>query len=366
VRTDRVGARFFIPGPTAVRPALLRAMARPMIAHRSPEMRELLARVYAALPQVFGTGRPVYVASGAATGMMEAAIRCGTRSRVLCIVSGAFGERFARIAEACGRSVTRLVARPGETVSVDALRDALEHGVYDAVTAVHVETSTGAVANIAQYGRVVAEHDETLLLVDAVSSVGGMEVGMDDAGADLLLAASQKALALPPGLSFISCSARAMERARGLPDRGVYLDVVRMDEYWQQGETAGTPAIPQLFALDAQMAAIAREGLAERFARHAAMAAVVHQWVSDAAERGRGVGLLAGDGVRAPTVSCLTIEGDAARLAHLLRERGFVVGAGYGALAASTIRIGHMGDHTVREVRRLLDALDDALADLAA
>ena len=329
-------------------------------------MRELLGRVYAALPPMFGTTQPVYVASGAATGMMESAIRCGTRSRVLSLVCGAFGERFARIAESCGRAVTRLVAHPGDTVSAEALADALEHGQYDAVTAVHVETSTGAMSDIAQYGRAVAAHDDVLLLVDAVSSVGGVETGMDDARADIVLAASQKALALPPGLSFISCSARAMERARGLVDRGVYLDVVRMDEYWRQGETAGTPAIPQLFALDAQLAAIAREGLAARYARHAAMAGAVHAWVADAAAQGRGVGLLARADVRAPTVSCLTIDGDAARLAHLLRERGFEVGAGYGSLVSSTIRIGHMGDHTVREVQQLLAALDDALDDLAA
>lgn len=329
-------------------------------------MRELLGRVYAALPPMFGTARAVYVASGAATGMMESAIRCGSKSRVLSLVSGAFGERFARIAESCGRSVTRLVAPPGETVSTDALADALEHGAYDAVTAVHVETSTGAMADIAAYGRVVPRHDDVLLLVDAVSSVAGAEVAMDAVGMDFVLAASQKALALPPGLSFIACSARAMARAARLSDRGVYLDVVRMDEYWRQGETAGTPAIPQLFALDAQLEAIGREGLSVRYARHAAMAAAVHEWVGDAAGRGRGVGILARDGVRAPTVTCLTIQGDAPRLAHLLRARGFEVGAGYGALAASTIRIGHMGDHTVREVRAVLDALDDTLGELAS
>ena len=336
-----------------------------MVAHRSPEMRELLARVYAALPLLFGTTQPVYVASGAATGMMESAIRCGTRGRVLALVAGAFGERFARIAESCGRSVTRLVAEPGDVVSAEALRDALEHGTYDAVTAVHVETSTGAMSEITAYGRAVAEHGDVMLLVDAVSSVGGVEVGMDVAGADIVLAASQKALALPPGLSFIACSPRAMWRARELPDRGTYLDVVRMDEYWRQGETAGTPAIPQLYALDAQLEAIRREEIAKRYARHAAMAELVQGWVSERARGSRSVvGILARDGVRAPTVSCLTIEGDAPRLAHLLRERGFVVGAGYGALAASTIRIGHMGDHTVREVRALLQVMDEALMEL--
>jgi aspartate aminotransferase-like enzyme len=91
------------------------------------------------------------------------------------------------------------------------------------------------------------------------------------------------------------------------------------------------------------------------------MAALVERWVSEREGRGPRVGILAREGVRAPTVSCLTIDGDAPRLAHLLRERGFEVGAGYGALAASTIRIGHMGDHTVREVRALLGAMDEAL-----
>ena len=329
-------------------------------------MRELLARTYAALPPLFGTHRPVYIASGAATGMMEAAIRCGTRGRVLSLVSGAFGERFARIAESCGRTVTRLVSPPESAVDAGAVADALDHGGYDAVTAVHVETSTGAMADIASYGRAIAEHDGVLLLVDAVSSVGGVEVAMDAGGMDIVLAASQKALALPPGLSFLSCSERAMARARETPDRGLYLDVVRMDEYWQRGETAGTPAIPQLYALDAQLAAIACEGVAARFRRHAAMARAVERWVDGAASRGQRIRLLADEGARAPTVSCLEIDGDAPRLLELLRERGFEAGAGYGSLAARTFRIGHMGDHTVREVTALLAALDAALDALTA
>jgi aspartate aminotransferase-like enzyme len=336
-----------------------------MVAHRSPELRALLARVYAELPPLFGTANPVYVSSGAATGMMEAAIRCGSRRRVLSLVAGAFGERFARIAEGCGRSVTRLVAEPGDVVSANALSNALEHGEYDAVTAVHVETSTGAMADVASYGRALDAHDDVLLLVDAVSSLAGMAVDMDAAGMDFVLSASQKALALPPGLSFIACSPRGMARARELPDRGMYLDVVRMDEYWRQGGTAGTPAIPQLYALDAQLAAIAQEGLEARFARHRAMAAAVHEWASSVEARDRGVGLLARESLRAPTVSCLSVPGDAMRLVQLLRDRGFEVGAGYGALAGTTIRIGHMGDHTVREVRHLLRALEGGLDSLA-
>jgi aspartate aminotransferase-like enzyme len=229
------------------------------------------------------------------------------------------------------------------------------------VTAVHVETSTGAMANIAQYGRVAAAHDDVLLLVDAVSSLGGVEVAMDAGGMDLVLAASQKALALPPGLSFVACSERLIARARSLPDRGLYLDVVRMDEYWREGETAGTPAIPQLYALDAQLADIEAEGMAHRFARHAAMASAVEQWVERAPPLRLPVRMLANEGERAPTVSCLEIDGDAPQLIERLRALGFEVGAGYGTLAAHTFRIGHMGDHTVRHVERLLGALDVAL-----
>ena len=334
---------------------------RPMIAHRGPEMRELLARVYAALPPLAGTRRPVYVSSGAATGMMEAAIRCGSRERVLSLVSGAFGERFARIAESCGRTVTRLVVPPGSSVSADALADALEHGAYDTVTAVHVETSTGAMADVAHYGRVVAAHDDVMLLVDAVSSLGGMEVAMDASGMDVVLAASQKALALPPGLSFIACSERLMARARELPDRGLYLDVVRMDEFWREGGIAGTPAIPQLYALDVQLQDIAAEGLAQRFGRHAAMARAVARWVEGPPPGRLPLRMLAHEGMRAPTVSCLEIDGDAPQLLERMRALGFEVGAGYGALAAHTFRIGHMGDHSVRHLGRLLDALDEAL-----
>jgi len=363
VRPGGVAGRFFYPGPTEVRPELLAAMGRRMVAHRGPEMKELLGRVHPRLQPLFGTERPVYVATCAATGMMEAAVRCATEQRVLALVSGAFGERFAQIAERCGRSVTRLTVPPGEAVTADQLALALEHGSYDAVTAVHVETSTGVVTDIASLAALTRARAGTMLLVDAVSSVGGIPVPMDAWGADVVISASQKALALPPGISFAACSARAMARAESLGDRGMYLDLVRYDEAWRRGETLGTPAVSVLYALDVQLDAIAVEGLEARFARHAAMRDLVVRWVDGAAGRGVPVSILAAEGRRAATVSCLRYDGDTAELLERMRQRGYVIGNGYRDLAATTVRIGHMGDHTVRGVERMLAVLEEAIAE---
>jgi aspartate aminotransferase-like enzyme len=346
-----------------VRPEILAAMGRRMIPHRGPAMRELLARVHPLLQPLVGTSRPVYIATCAATGMMEAAVRCGTRRKVLSLVGGAFGERFARIAELCGREVTRVTVAPGDVVSAEQLAVALEHGTYDAVTAVHVETSTGALTDIGALARLTRDRPDTLLLVDAVSSVGGMPVHMDVWGADMVVFASQKALALPPALAFAACSPRAMERAASLADRGMYLDLVRYDEFWRRGETLGTPAVSVLFALDAQLEAIEKEGLGARFERHAAMRDAVSRWVDSARARELPVSIFTAAGVRAPTVTCLRYAGDTTQLLQAMRVRGYVIGGGYGDLAPRTVRIGHMGDHTVRGVQRLLTALEDAMIE---
>ena len=146
--------RFFLPGPTEVHPEVLAALARPMIAHRGRAMTELLGGMEAPLQSLFRTqGRPV-IGTCSATAFMEMAIRSGVRSRVLSLVAGAFGKRFAAIAQACGRDVVTLEVAPGQTVEPDMLRDALERSDVDAVTLVHSETSTGALAPLEQLAEV--------------------------------------------------------------------------------------------------------------------------------------------------------------------------------------------------------------------
>ena len=239
---------FFLPGPTEVHPEVLAAMARPMIGHRGPEMSGLLAEVDPMLRRLFGTKRPVYISTSSATGFMEAAIRNLSRRRVLCLVCGAFSERFHDIAERCGRPADRLDVAWGAPNRPEALREALRDadGRYDLVTVVHSETSTGVLNPITELAGVTAEFDDVLLAVDGVSSVGGLPIEFDDWGLDFLLTGSQKALALPPGLAFAAASERALERARDVSERSYYFDLLEFERRAADHSTTNTPAVSLL------------------------------------------------------------------------------------------------------------------------
>lgn len=348
--------RFFLPGPTAVRPEVLEAMRHPMIPHRSGAMELLMHTIHDRLQPMFGTTRPVYVVNGSATAAMEMAVRCGSVERVLAVVCGAFGERFAEIAELTGREVTRVIAEPGETVSPEQVRLALEHGSYDTVTVVHSETSTGALSDVAGIAAAVREASNAMLLVDAVTSIGAMPFQFDAWGADLVFTGSQKALALPPGLAFVSASERLMNRARTLPDRGYALDLVRYDEFWQKSQSPTTPSISLLFALDRQLADIQLEGLDARFTRHAQMARTTWDWVEVDGGSDLKFEVLAREGERSPTVTAVVCD-HPEWVVRTLSEQGYVIGAGHGALSRTTLRIGHMGDHTVEGLDALLEVM---------
>jgi aspartate aminotransferase-like enzyme len=362
--SDSAFGRFFLPGPTEVHPEVLAAMTRPMIAHRSSEMVRLLQAMEPPLQQMWRTGRRVYLGTCSATGFMEMAVRSGVRQRALCLVGGAFGERFAGIVAATGRDVIRLDVQLGQTVEPDLLRDALKRSDVDAVTLVHSETSTGALAPLEQLAAVVREFDDVMLLVDAVTSFGATPVETDAWQLDFVLTGSQKALALPPGLALGVASERMLRRARKVPERGAYLDVLAYEQASADYQPTNTPALSLLFALEAQIERILRDGGIEaRWRRHESMRAVVQDWVA-AAGGELGFSLLPPEGRRSATVSCLKVPvGTQGRaLAQALKERGWVIGSGYGQLKQSTIRIGHMGDHTVEGVRALLATLEEVVA----
>jgi aspartate aminotransferase-like enzyme len=356
--------RFFLPGPTEVRPEILQAQVRPMIGHRGPAIVELMEVLQVGLQEVFLTERPVFVSSSSATGLMEAAVRNGASGRVLSLVNGAFSQRFAQIARACGLEVEELSVPWGESHDPQVVREALERTDCEAVTVVHSETSTGVLNPIEDLASVTSAREGTMLLVDSVTGLGGAEVRTDDWGLDFVLTGSQKALALPPGLAFGVASERMMARSATARRKGVYFDLVGFEESLRKLNTPNTPALSLLYALEQQLRSIREEGMEGRWARHAAMAAQTWAWVERMREeRGVGLRVLAQVGFRSPTVTAIEIpEGlSAPSLVSAMRERGWVIGGGYGRLKETSIRIGHMGDHSVSELERLLSALEEVL-----
>lgn len=354
--------RFFLPGPTEVRPEILAEMARPMIGHRTREARELYAEIQRGLRPLFRTERPVAVAVSSATGMMEAGVRALPDGRVLALVNGAFSERFSRIAGACGLGVDEFAVPWGAVHDPDDVAKRLRATRYVGLLCVHSETSTGTLQPVRELAE-AARAAGVPILVDAVSSWCAAPLEPEAWGLDFVLASSQKALALPPGISFAYASEAFEKGAERAERRGVYMDVRDLLANARDADTSFTPALSLLFALRAQLARVRAEGLEARIARHRAMAERCWSWAS--ALRAP-LCVLAPEGFRSPSVTCLElpegVRGPA--FADRVAARGFVVGTGYGRLRDTTFRVGHMGDHTVEELETALRACAEALQEL--
>jgi aspartate aminotransferase-like enzyme len=349
--------RNFLPGPAGVHPDILAAMQRPVISHRGAEMAELMARMERPLRHLFRTTRPVLVATSSATGLMEAAVRAGVRQRLLAVVGGHFGERFARVAEACGKEVVRVVVPPGRALDPAHLERFLDGPGVDAVSVVHAETSTGALAPLESLARVVRSRDDVLLLVDAVGSIGADPVEFDLWQLDFAFTGTQKALGLPAGLALAAASKRLMERARTAEAPGSYFDLHALERAARERRPASTPALAQLYALDAQLERIGASGGVEaRWERHARLRGMMEAWCTGHSR----FSLLAPPGSRSAAVSALRLPAGIASPAIVaaLAARGWLAAPGLDTQSDALLRIGHMGDLEPSHLQAFLAALD--------
>jgi len=365
--SDPAFGTFYVPGPTEIRPELLAQMTRPIIGHRGRAFEAMFARIEAGLRDVLLTSRPVYVGATSSTGFMEMAIRNLPDGPVLSLVNGGFSERFAVVAESCQRQVERVVVPWGATFDLNVVETALKARAFAAVTVAHSETSTGVLTNVKAVTE-LAHRYGVLSLVDSVSGAGGAELMFDAWQLDFLLTGSQKAMALPAGLAFAVASAEYMDRTRAAKNRGFYFDILQYEKYAQKNETPSTPATSLLYALEAQMGDIGREGIERRWARHLEMQEVTINWVeSMIGRRGIDLQVVAPEGSRSPTVTVITLPDGmpGPEVSDAIKARGFTVGGGYGDLKDTTIRIGHMGDHTVDGVKRCLHTCEAAIVELA-
>jgi predicted phosphoserine aminotransferase len=293
------------------------------------------------------------------SGMQEAGVRNLAQKDILSTVNGAFSQRWYQVAVDNGKQADRLDAAWGDIIEPDALADALEKKHYEAVTIVHNETSTGVENPLKELATVVHEvSPDTLILVDAVSSMGGVKIETDTWGVDFILTSSQKCFAMPPGMSFAAVSDRCLKKAETVDHRGWYFDLLRLEKHRIKNSTPMTPSMSLIWALDVQLDKMLAEGLENRFARHEAMAQRVRTWAVE-----HGMEPLAPEGYRSKTVSTIkNLRGvDIAALNEFLLSKGMRISNGYGDLKNKTFRIAHMGETQMHHIDELLDAFDTFL-----
>ena len=354
--------KLFIPGPIQVSPKTLQAMATPMVGHRSKDFVALYQSIQPDLQALFYTKDPVYLSTSSSWGMMEGAIRNLTAKKVLNCMNGAFSDKWYNVSQRCGKEAGALKFDWGKPVDPEALRKELATGQYDAVTIIHNETSTGTMSDIAALAKVLREFPDVISIVDCVSSFSAVPIKKDELGIDVLITGTQKALALPPGLSLCTVSKRALQRAEQVPGRGYYFDFLEFQANHEKGMTPSTPAISLIYALRSKLDEIKAEGFEKRYARHAKLNSMVHAWAAK-----NGFELFPQKGFESKSLTCVANNRniDVPALNAALKERyNCVIDGGYGKIKGKTFRISNMGDETEETIGTLLANMDTILAEM--
>ena len=351
-------SHMFVPGPVDVAPEVLQAMAQPLLPHRSKEYEAIHRSAAEKSQKLFFTDFRVLIGTHTGSGMQEAGVRNLAQKDILSCVNGAFSQRWYDVAVTNGKNPVRFDVEWGKAVTPEVLGDQLKKKHFEAVQIVHNETSTGVENPLKELCQVVREvSPDTMILVDAVSSLGGSKIEMDAWGVDFLLASSQKCLALPPGLSLVGVTDRALEKAKTVADRGWYFDLLRMEKHRIKNSTAMTPAVSLVYALDFQLDRIFAEGIENRFLRHSAMSQRVYDWALE-----NGMTPFAEEGVRSKTVATINNDQklDIPQLnAFLMGKYQMRIANGYGDLKGKTFRIATMGETSMEDIDALLHAIEE-------
>ncbi|HLX46058.1 MAG TPA: alanine--glyoxylate aminotransferase family protein [Bryobacteraceae bacterium] len=354
--------RLRLPGPTAVPERVRQAIALPALNHRGPEFRATFARVEELIKPVMGTANPVLFFASSGTGVMEASLVnvLSPGEAVLVCVSGQFGERFAGIARALGAKVDTLDVEWGRAIDPAEIEARVKAADYRAVVVVHNESSTGVVADVAAIGRILRD-TSTLLIVDSVSGLGGLEMRQDEWGIDILVSSSQKCLMCPPGVGLVSVSKKAravVERDSGMPR--FYWDFRKAFAPAEISETPFTPPVALMAGLREALEMIHAEGLPEVLARHRRLSSALRAGCA-------ALGLAPFGDTNSSTVVVMNVPaplkgGDIVRA--LYREHRTVIAGSRNKLEGRVIRIGTMGSLNAGDILTDLLHLEATLAAL--
>lgn len=353
------------PGPTMVPSTVLMAEGEPMIHHRTPEYSEIFKKLNENLKTVFQTKNHVITFPASGTGGLEASVVnfFSPGDKVLCVSIGLFGERVATIAQNFGLDVDKLSVTLGEAVDPKILEITLDKEDYKGLFVTHNETSTGATNDIETIGKIAKKRD-VLLLVDAVSSLGGIDIQTDAWGLDVVVTASQKALMSPPGLAFISVSEKAWEMAKKSKMPKFYWDILKARESLEKASPQNpyTPAVSLIRACNKALEMIIEEGLQEVFNRHYKLAKATQTAVT-----ALGLEFFTASSARSNVITSITmpegIDGD--KVKKIMSEKyDVIVAGGQGDLKGKLIRIGHMGYVNHGDIIQTIAALEKAMIEV--
>jgi len=358
--------KLHIPGPVQVSEQTFRAFCAPMIGHRSQTFKDLYAKMQPQLQALLSTKQLVYLGTSSAWGVMEGAVRNLVSKKVLNCMCGAFSDKWLDVSKRCGKNAEGLQVPWGSPIRAEDVDQKLATGQFDALTVIHNETSTGVMSPLAEIAALKAKYPDVMFIVDAVSSMSGVPLNFDELGIDVLLAGTQKAFALPPGLAVFTCSPAALAKSAGSKDRGYYFDFLEFQKNAEQSMTPSTPSIAHVYALSAKLDEFFAEGLEARYARHRKTNQMIRDWAAR-----HGFTLFPEPGFESLTLTCVNNGAkpdgrviDVPKFQKLVRERGFLIDGGYGKIKGTTFRISNMGDETEATMSQLIAALDQAISQL--
>lgn len=358
--------KLHIPGPVEVSEKTFKAMTSPMIGHRGQGFKDLYAKMQPQLQTLLGTKQLVYLSTSSAWGVMEGAIRNLVAKKVLNCMCGAFSDKWLDVSQRCGKQAEGLQVPWGSPIRAEEVDKKLATGQFDALTLIHNETSTGTMSPLLEIAALKKKYPDVMFIVDAVSSLTALPIKFDELGIDVLLAGTQKAFAMPPGLAVFTASPAALAKAATIKDRGYYFDFVEFEKNAKDSMTPSTPAIPHIYGLASKLDDFFAEGLEARYARHKKTNQMTRDWAAR-----HGFTLFPEAGYESVTLCCVNNGAkpggrtvDAAKLQKLVKEQGFLIDGGYGKIKGTTFRLSNMGDETEATMQQLYAALDNAMKQL--
>ena len=358
--------KLHIPGPIEVSEKTFQALCSPMIGHRSQGFKDLYAKIQPQLQQLLSTKQLVYISTSSAWGVMEGAIRNLVTKKVLNCMCGAFSDKWFDVSKRCGKEAEALQVPWGSPIRAEEIDKKLATGQFDALTLIHNETSTGVMSPLEEIAALKKKYPDVMFIVDAVSSMSAVPLKFDELGIDVLLAGTQKAFALPPGIAVFVASPAALAKAATVKDRGYYFDFLEFQKNAGQSMTPSTPSISHVYALRSKLDEFFAEGLEARYARHRKTNQMVRDWAAK-----HGFTLFPDAGFESLTLTCVNNGAkpggrtvDVPKLQKLVKDQGFLIDGGYGKIKGLTFRISNMGDETEASMTPLIAALDNAMKQL--